>query len=312
MIARRLTAADKRAIVELYRQPGETALTIAERYGVSNTTIGRILKGEMAPQEYDRLVQQKRSRSTEVPAQGSLLEALPEPPIAEPKAQPEAKPQAEPDTAVEAEPPAVDRRIRRRVITQGTTASSGEVDRPIPRGVTPEVAPVPLTAGVDADMVSLVASELAGVAALPEDLEEEDDLDDLDDLDEDFGDDDEFGDEDGAMMPLPSLQVQNMVQIMPLSEADMPKVCYLVVDRAAELIVRPLRDFGELGDLTNENIQEMTLPVFDNHRVARRFSNIRTQRVIKVPDSRLFQKAALQLKAKGITRLLVDGQIYAL
>jgi hypothetical protein len=79
----------------------------------------------------------------------------------------------------------------------------------------------------------------------------------------------------------------------------------------AELIVRPLKEFAHLGKIPPEEVQQKTLPVFDNHRVARRFSN-RTQRVIKVPDSRILHKTSSHLQAKGITRIFLDGKVYAL
>ena len=60
MSVRRLTDADKSQIVDLYRTPGETAATLAEQFGVSNTTIGRILKAGIPVKDYDLLVQQKR------------------------------------------------------------------------------------------------------------------------------------------------------------------------------------------------------------------------------------------------------------
>ncbi len=90
----------------------------------------------------------------------------------------------------------------------------------------------------------------------------------------------------------------------------MPRICYLVVDRAADLVVRPLEDFGALG--LSANPTTLTLPIFDNHRVAKRFATDRSQRVIKVPDSQVFYKTAFQLRAKGITHLFIDGQIYVL
>ena len=102
-----------------------------------------------------------------------------------------------------------------------------------------------------------------------------------------------------------------MIQISPLSEASLPKICYLVVDRAAELITQPLKAFGELGQIPVAEIREKTLPVFDNHRVARRFAT-RNQRVFKIPDGNMLKKAAPYLQAKGITRLLIDGQVYSL
>jgi hypothetical protein len=104
----------------------------------------------------------------------------------------------------------------------------------------------------------------------------------------------------------------SVIQVLPFTEAPIPRICYLVVDRSAELITRPLKEFGDLGQIPDEEIQEKTLPVFDNHRVAKRYSNPRTQRVIKLPDGRVLQKASSHLRAKGITLLLIDGQVYSL
>ncbi len=130
------------------------------------------------------------------------------------------------------------------------------------------------------------------------DLEEDEDLDE-DDLERD------------TSMLTRRMPSEMLVQVLPLSEATLPKTCYLVIDRASELITRPLRDFGDLGQIPTQEVQQKTLPVFDNHRVARRFSTKR-DRVIKVPDSRMLKKARSHLQAKGITRLLVDGQVYSL
>ncbi|BAY26170.1 hypothetical protein NIES2100_59840 [Calothrix sp. NIES-2100] len=146
-------------------------------------------------------------------------------------------------------------------------------------------------------------------------LDESEDLDDLeDDLDEDddFFDEDEDDDYEEAR-PLVTRRKpgEAPVQVLPLSSAQLPKTCYLVIDRSSELITRPLRDFGDLGQIPNLETQQRTLPVFDNHRVAKRFSTKR-DRVIKVPDSKMLHKARTHLQAKGITRLLIDGQVYSL
>ena len=61
MAPKKLSEADKQEIVELYRQPGETTTTLADRYGVSNSTISRILKGALDKKEYNALVQAKRT-----------------------------------------------------------------------------------------------------------------------------------------------------------------------------------------------------------------------------------------------------------
>jgi transposase-like protein len=136
---------------------------------------------------------------------------------------------------------------------------------------------------------------------------EDEDDDDFDGLD-----DDDDGDFDGFLSG-DDLQIKSdsLVEVMPFADAVLPKTCYLVIDRTAELVTRPLKDFGELGQIPEAEIQARTLPIFDNHRIARRFSH-RNQRIIKVPNAEMLKKTSLQLSAKGITRLLVNGHIYSL
>jgi hypothetical protein len=146
-----------------------------------------------------------------------------------------------------------------------------------------------------------------------EDLDADDLEDDDFDAEEEFDDDlDEEGLEEGALLAPGVLQGKSWVQVLPFSEAPLPRTCYLVVDRSAELIARPLKEFGDLGQIPEEEVQEKTLPVFDNHRVAKRFSNPRTHRIIKLPDGKMLERTTSHLQAKGITRLLIDGQVYAL
>jgi hypothetical protein len=100
------------------------------------------------------------------------------------------------------------------------------------------------------------------------------------------------------------------LEILPLDEAELPIICYIVVDRIAEIITRPLKDFKDLGTIPIEENQSKTIPIFDNHRVAKRFSHS-NQRVIKFPSD-LIHITRNQLIRKGITRILFSGQVYAL
>jgi hypothetical protein len=166
----------------------------------------------------------------------------------------------------------------------------------------------PITA---ADRV--VATDDGAAADLLEDTDD-DDFDDDDFEDDDFEDEDgeEFEDDDEA--ELTEFHVSNRsaaLQIVPLQASMLPRTCYLVIDRLSELITRPLKDFADLGQIPAAAATAPTLPVFDNHRVARRFSR-RNQRVIKVPDGQLLTKTSAYLQAKGITHLLVDGTVYSL
>lgn len=329
MSSRRLTDSDKQEIVELYRQPGHTTLTLAEQYGVSNTTVSRILKTSLSSEEYESLIQQKRTArfSGGSAVQGNLLEPdpiAPEPsvelePSVEPEAPAESKPIpklliAEPELKAEPEP----RKVSAPVLRRSRKRSSAEEEIESP------VLSQDVEASVDLKEPSSKVTQNAAIEAIvEEDLTPEgdgmldDDEDDIDDLDaalsgEFDDDDDDLEGEDLPVLPSIQLSAADFIRVLPLTEAAIPRTCYLVVDRSAELVARPLREFAELGQIPSDEIQEKTLPVFDNHRVARRFSNIRTQRVIKVPDSRVLQKAATHLQAKGITRLLIDGQVYAL
>lgn len=154
----------------------------------------------------------------------------------------------------------------------------------------------------DDEMDLLSLKEMLG-----EDLEDinEDDDDDEDDEDEDDEDED-----DNTSYLNPTSDLSNL-QILPLSQASLPRICYLVIDRSAELIVKPLAEFADLGVIPDGETRQTTLAVFDNHRIAKRFSH-RRERVIKVPDGRMLQKTSHHLQDKGITRLLIDGRIYSL
>ena len=300
MSARKLTDADKVEIVKLYRQTDETTSTLAQRYDVSHSTISRFLKSTLSPSEYETLIQQKRSgrmqrevSDAQEPVGKQLAiaftEELPSE-IAAPTKLRRRRSSATADAETElpaAQPPPPPREVPKVRATNGNTELLEENYRE------------------DANALrEMLGDDLLDLQGDLADLEDEDDEDD-----EDEGDLDDL--EEEPLLPKKRVRAGTLVRVLPLSEASLPKTCYLVVDRAAELIARPLKDFGDLGQIPQEEVLEKTLPIFDNHRVARRFSN-RAQRVIKVPDGKMLQKVGEHLKAKGITRLLIDGQVYSL
>lgn len=307
MTAKKLTEADKCEILKLYRNPEETTSTLAVRYGVSHSTISRLLKSTLSPSEYEVLIQQKRSFRGQ--SSVSEPEETEEPVIVAYQSESQEETAASSVSA---------RRLRRR----SNATSEPEIET---KEVVEETISTPDLDGGKSDTVDTAdpseellhetySAEVSTIREmLGEDLlDSEEDLGDLEDDEEDLEDADEDDlDDEELLTPTRRVRVGSLVQVLPLSEASFPRPCYLVVDRAAELITRPLRDFGDLGQIPKEEVQQRTLPVFDNHRIARRFSN-RSQRVIKVPDGRMLQKASPYLKAKGITRLLIDGQVYSL
>jgi hypothetical protein len=327
---RKLTDSDKQEILKLYRETAQTTSTLADRYGVSNSTISRLLKSTLPEEEYEYLVSLKRAaRTPEGRAQVSY-EQLPL--LSQPQLETELFSSHSPSLEfpkVELQQPAIEEVSESEPETQPIPAirrvktRSSAVEKPKPVVKEIEIVRHKLSEPKPLEIPSLPTSRLVlddehPVVTSIDDIFDEDLLDesdDLDDLDEDLYDDEEdFEDEDfEEVEPLVAKRRpgEAPVQVLPLSVAHLPKTCYLVIDRSAELITRPLKDFGDLGPIPTIETQQKTLPVFDNHRVAKRFSTKR-DRVIKVPDSRMLHKASTHLQAKGITRLLIDGQVYSL
>ncbi len=100
------------------------------------------------------------------------------------------------------------------------------------------------------------------------------------------------------------------IEVLPFTEAEFPRICWVVVDRASELMTRPLRDFNNIGTIPDTEREEITLPIFENHRVARGYSG-HYNRPLRLP-AHLLTSTRPYLLRKGITRLLVGKQVYSL
>jgi transposase-like protein len=331
---RKLTESDKQEILKLYRESAETTSTLAERYDVSNSTISRLLKSTLPEDEYEYLVSLKRAARTpegraqvsyeNMPVFSSQSKSTTEE-IEEPKLRvaqqrieplPEEEPEEEPVVPEEEftfdeehRTLPVPRRVRRRSsaveppIPRRPVAEQLELLQPKPQEITSIPSPL-LEVAEDRHQEANVIAEMFGEDLL-EDLEEEEEY-----LEEEIEEDDDEYELPQPLVKRPRTS-EELVRVLPLSAASLPKTCYLVIDRSSELITRPLKDFGDLGQIPSLETQQKTLPIFDNHRVAKRFSTKR-DRVIKVPDSKMLHKARYHLQAKGITRLLIDGHVYSL
>lgn len=290
MSPRKLTDATKKEILKLYRETEATTSTLAERYGVSSSTVSRFLKNSFSSEEYEQLIQKKRlARNPRGLEEEGAAADLPEKAI-EVISVRAAQIAAKDEQAFEQPIASVE-----QLTLLMDTAYPPEADNPEDTEINGDKPPE------NSDLNEFFVEAI-------EEEEEEDELDEDWDEEEDEDEDEE---ELAESYLGPTIVKTAQLQILPLSAAAFPKTCYLVIDRAAELITRPLKDFAELGKVPPQEIQQRTLPIFESHRIARRFSK-RKEKVIKVPDGRLIEKAHAQLEAKGITRLLMDGRIYAL
>jgi len=96
----------------------------------------------------------------------------------------------------------------------------------------------------------------------------------------------------------------------PLVASELPASLYLLVDREVELKGTPVKDFTELGLIASEEEELQAIALFVNPRQAKRQCG-RSQRVIKVPDSSLLELTAPYILAQGISRIVLEGALYA-
>ena len=101
------------------------------------------------------------------------------------------------------------------------------------------------------------------------------------------------------------------METQPLSPGVLPDSVYMLVDKVVELDARPLRDFPEMGPLDTADQDRQGLFLFTNPRAAKRQCG-RSQRVIKVPDTTVFERTSSYLLKRGITRLVMEGTVVAL
>ena len=147
-------------------------------------------------------------------------------------------------------------------------------------------------------------------------------LDDADDFGADDSDEelDELSDDDSAVetfvaiAPLPGLGVIDSGSpcvSKPLGDGSLPSTVYLLVDREVELKGTPVKDFSELGAVAATEMEQQAIALFSNPRQAKRQCG-RSQRVIKVPDSGVFGRTAPFILAQGISRIVLEGSLYAI
>lgn len=97
----------------------------------------------------------------------------------------------------------------------------------------------------------------------------------------------------------------------PLTEANLPNVVYMLVDKNIELLPKMLKEYPEWGFLPQKDLNRMSLEIFDDHNYAKKLCT-KNQKLIKVPNPGVFLIAASSLKLKGITRIIFNNLLLSL
>ena len=274
MAARRLSDSEKQDLVGRYKA-GESTAALAEAFGCSSNTVSRTVKALLPPEAYAALKASRQKGGTVVAVAQPLLEIpLLEIPTLE----------VAPNSSTDAEPTFSDE-------ASTADASSEKDDKP-------------------ESSVGEFSTEESSTLA----------LDDAADFAEE-SDDQGAGVEQPVPMDVftelvPLIGVAGLsgsapIETQPLSPGVLPGSVYMLVDKVVELDARPLRDFPELGALDSVDQDRQGLFLFSNPRAAKRQCG-RSQRVIKVPDTTVFERTSSYLLKRGITRLVMEGTVVAL
>ena len=129
---------------------------------------------------------------------------------------------------------------------------------------------------------------------------------------ETFNQDDDNVFHEIAVLPvdLPEVTTQQVV-CRPFASELVPDSVYMLVDKTVELDPRPLSEFPELGFIDPSEQERQALCLYASPRAAKRQCG-RSQRVIKVPDTQVFEQTSSYLLARDITHLVVEGSLFVL
>lgn len=318
MPAARLSDSQKAEVVERFRA-GEGLQPLAEAYGCSPNTVSRAVKAALDPGEYDRIKERnRRSATPRMEPADPVVPALIASHGEEPAGEGEGHSDGEGDSEGEGNSEGRGR----------AEAAALEFDRP--SGPTDPIV-TPVAPGFPAAAIAhdppdrpIRRSGQRTLADAPA-AEREDEpavlaIDDADDFGDDESDDDLALDADGddsegqSFVPVPLLEVvddHTEIRPLPLTAADLRGSAWMLVDKTVELQAKPLSEFTELGRLPAEEQDRQALMVFVNPRQAKRHCG-RTQRVIKIPDPAVFTRTAPYLLAQGISRVVIEGALFAL
>ncbi len=122
---------------------------------------------------------------------------------------------------------------------------------------------------------------------------------------------------EGSFIEIPPLnleidtQPQKDLSSVPITDADLPKIVYMVVDKKIELETKYLKEYPEWQFLSNNELNRKSIQIFIDLKEAKRFCN-KEQKVIKVPNTNVFKMVAPILLRKGISRIVSSDKLIAL
>ncbi len=98
---------------------------------------------------------------------------------------------------------------------------------------------------------------------------------------------------------------------VPLSEIDLPKTVFMIVNKQIELEIKLLKDFPAWSFLPIDDLNRKTIEIFFDLKNAKRSCN-KEQKVIKVPNTDVFRIVSPILISRGISRIVSAETLIAI
>tara|TARA_B100000212_G_scaffold318357_1_gene274735 strand:- start:311 stop:991 length:681 start_codon:yes stop_codon:yes gene_type:complete len=105
--------------------------------------------------------------------------------------------------------------------------------------------------------------------------------------------------------------LQKDLSSVPLSTIDFPKTVFMIVNKNVELEVRYLSDFPKWQFLSQDELKRKTIEIYFDLKIAKSYCG-KEQKVIKVPNTQVFQLVAPILLSRGISRIVSSDKLIAL
>ena len=104
---------------------------------------------------------------------------------------------------------------------------------------------------------------------------------------------------------------QKDLSSVSINEVELPKIVYMVVDNKIELETKFLKDYPQWQFLSKSDLNRKTIEIYFDAKEAKRYCN-KEQKVIKVPNTRVFSIVAPILISRGISRIICPDKLIAL
>tara|TARA_Y100001968_G_C19268649_1_gene673030 strand:+ start:195 stop:1007 length:813 start_codon:yes stop_codon:yes gene_type:complete len=104
---------------------------------------------------------------------------------------------------------------------------------------------------------------------------------------------------------------KNKINIKELDYEILPESVYMIVDKKVELDSQAISSLPEWDFLPEDELNRQAILLFSTQRSAKR-SCSKTQRVIKIPNTKVFLTTKSFLLSKGITRLICEDSLISL